>query len=408
MSDEALIPQELTPEVKINDEIAGALAKVNITETVIAGLKEKYLPLTIGGQEDKEGYLAVQEARKECKRWRVLAKNTCKKGREDAIAIQNAWIKKEKDVTGRIGEVEDHLEKQETAWEQERDRIKAEAKARQEQQFAARLVELTKMGGEFTGTHFKVGDDEFEAVLVREVDDEIYQSTILPPFKAAWEAAERQRIEQERIEAEAKAKAEAERIEFERKQKEQEEKEAALKAEADRIAALKQEQEEAEARRIAAEERVKFEYRLQQLTGYNYNGFTVSFEGNIVGNMADILNIPEDEFKALVQTHNDDLAARKQREEEERKRKAEQDKEAAIAKALQEERDRQAKAKAEADEAERLQLIKNQEELDKASDKQKWGHITSILQGIQWPEFKSGQYRNKANTLREYINHAIK
>lgn len=70
-----------------------ALAKENVTAQVIAKLKADYSGLTIKGLDDKEGFEAVEKARKECKSIRVLATKICKAGREEAVKIQKDWIK---------------------------------------------------------------------------------------------------------------------------------------------------------------------------------------------------------------------------------------------------------------------------------------------------------------------------
>jgi hypothetical protein len=84
------------------NQIENALASENITAQVIAKLKENYFDLKINGLSDKEGFKAVEIARKECKTIRVLASKICKKGREDAIQIQKDWINKEKEP-GKCG-----------------------------------------------------------------------------------------------------------------------------------------------------------------------------------------------------------------------------------------------------------------------------------------------------------------
>ena len=99
-----------------------ALAEQNVTAQVIAKLKADYSGLTINGIDDKEGFEAVEKARKECKAIRILAEKICKSGREEAVKIQKDWIAKEKEVVGQIEEVE-------LALKGESDRIKEEEKA---------------------------------------------------------------------------------------------------------------------------------------------------------------------------------------------------------------------------------------------------------------------------------------
>jgi len=62
------------------DPIKKELAKENITDQLISKLKQDYLPLKINGVEDKQGYVAVSNARKEVKRWRGIAQKICDAG----------------------------------------------------------------------------------------------------------------------------------------------------------------------------------------------------------------------------------------------------------------------------------------------------------------------------------------
>jgi len=95
--------------------ITTELAKQNITEQVIAKLKKDFMPLKINNIDDREGYKKVHDARIQCRDVRITAEKICKKGREDAIKEQKAWIAKEKEVVAQISEVEQYLKKQEDA-----------------------------------------------------------------------------------------------------------------------------------------------------------------------------------------------------------------------------------------------------------------------------------------------------
>ena len=99
-------------------KITTALAQENVTETVIAKLKE-YKKLTIIDLDDQEGYAKIVTARKECKRIRNLAEKICKRGREDAIKEQKEWVAKEKEITGQIQDVETCLADREVWFEME-------------------------------------------------------------------------------------------------------------------------------------------------------------------------------------------------------------------------------------------------------------------------------------------------
>lgn len=226
--------QQLAP---IEEKMTQELVKANVTEAVISTLRERYLPLKIAGLEDKETYLLVKEGRKECKSLRVMAKKICTNGREEATAIQKAWIAKEKEVTGKIAEVEDYLEAQEKEYEAGIAAEKEARKRKQEEQLILRQQELTSIGVLYADGNFSLGDVSFELSAIKESDNDIWNETIWPLYKQAYEAIEADRIEQERVRKEMDAELKREKGEYERKRKELEEKEAELKREAERQAA---------------------------------------------------------------------------------------------------------------------------------------------------------------------------
>jgi len=125
-------------------EIVTALAKENVTDAVLARFKQNYLPLKINGISDKEGYEKVKLARKECKDTRVATVKICKKGREDSIKIQRAWIAKENEITSQIKPVEDHLQTLEDWFDTET--AKAKLLVLRTQQLPIRKAELVKAG----------------------------------------------------------------------------------------------------------------------------------------------------------------------------------------------------------------------------------------------------------------------
>lgn len=220
----------------IEEQISQELVKANVTEAIIADLKERLLPLKIAGIEDKETYLIVQAGRKECKALRVAAKKICTNGREQAVAISKAWIAKEKEVTGRISEVEDYLEKQEVEYEAEVAKEKEARKRKQEEQFIMRQQELSAMGVLYADGSFSIGEVSFEFSLVKESEEDIWKETILPKFKAEYEKVEADRIAQEKIKSDKELWMQRENERLERARQLLEEKEAELKKEAERQA----------------------------------------------------------------------------------------------------------------------------------------------------------------------------
>jgi len=199
-------PTEVSP-------IETALAEQNVTAQVIAKLKADYSGLTINGIDDKEGFKAVEDARKECKAIRVLATKICKAGREEAVKIQKDWIAKEKEVVSAIEEVENALEA-------ESNRIKEEEKAilfraAQEAKLPMRKEKLLSIG-------ITVDDSE-----LLKLDD----AQFLQLFNEFYETHLNEKAEKQRKEEEARQAAE--------KQKEAELKAEKLKVHNERKEALK-------------------------------------------------------------------------------------------------------------------------------------------------------------------------
>lgn len=456
-----VLKAELLPlETKIENE----LVKQNVTEKLIAKLKADYMPLTIAGQHDREGYEAVVVARKDCKRWRILAKNICENGRESAIAEQKLWIAKQKDVTDKISEVEDHLEQQEKDFEAERDRIKAEKKRQQEAAFLSRSVELTKMGASFDGTSFTLEDVSYEAVLLREADEVVY-ATMFAKYKAIFDSRAKAEAELQQSRAEAEAKLEAERAEFERLKEEQRVQAGALLAESQRLAALKEETERTARNQLQSK-------RLNELLPFNSYGADVD--------MATLWSLDEDIYQSVLNAKKQEFAqkeeariaaekAKQEREEKQNKRinqlyelglkfdfssntfinfdvfissldittysdekwtetinkvtaHIEQYKAEEIRKQNEEaEQKLQASlAQARAEEVEKARIQQEQELLEKqrieaekeeklaqANDKDKWSHYLSYLKAAPNLELKSPQYRKKAQIANQKIEEIV-
>lgn len=374
--------------ISIETVITTELEKANITKAIIAGLKEKYLPLKINGQDDREGYNAVKEARKDCKSWRIRAEKICKKGREDAVSIQKAWVAKEKEVAGEIGEIEDYLEKQEKEYDAEKERIKAELKAKHDRQFASRTVELTKMGAAFDGTNFTLEDVSYEAVLIREADDDVYSEVILPKFKVIFNRAEEVRLAELRAKEEAELQQRAEREEFERQQQKlREEQEALLKQqqEAERIKREEEEKKQkAERDRISALQN----QRLTELLPFNPTGEGVD--------MATLWQLSESDYNSILEAKKISF----KKEQDEKRRLLEEQ-------AAAKERERIAEEQRQLELKKQQEEQKKAEELEKASDKEKWSAFITELQKVQLPTVTGNYFKGKLKSAREKINEII-
>lgn len=290
--------------VPVEEQISQELVKANVTEAIIASLKEKYLPLRINGTEDKETYLLVKDARKECKALRVMAEKICKKGREEAVAIQKAWVKKEKEVTDKIGEVEDYLEKQEKDFESAVAKEKEEKKRRQDEQFILRQQVLSGMGVLYADGHFTIGDVSFEMSLIKECDDDLWVNDIKPVFEEEYNKVEAERIEQERLKQEREAEIKRQQEELERKQKEMEGKEAEMKRQQDALNAQ------------------KIDTRVGQLKEVHWEGDCVMDDYNpryVVASKIELLELNDHDWTIVVDHHNAGVDERKAAEAEEKR-----------------------------------------------------------------------------------------
>lgn len=428
----------------VDEVISNELVKANVTDTLIASLKERYMPLRIAGIDDKETYQLVKEGRKEAKKWRVAAEKICKAGREEANKISKAWVAKEKEVTDQISEVEDYLEKQEKEYEAAVAKDKEERKRKQDEQLIVRQQVLTKMGVLYADGKFALGEVEFEMSLVKECEQDIWEESILPKFKAEYEKIEAERIEQDRIKQEREAELKRQQEEMLRKEKELADREAALKkAEEERV---KKENEEATLKAAAAkaEREAKEKARMDQLTAF---GLRFDFNDNHFKGydcfvpMLDLRCDDDEKWAKNIKVLGEHIASKKEELEQKRLAEIEAQKEVerkrtlgvtrfqtikaydytnkstdVLANATDEEWEylheevkieydlnQKKKWEAEQEEKRKLEEIKKQQDMEQAKDKEKWEEILRKVNDIEVYEMRSSQYRKKAMILREKL-----
>lgn len=236
LTKEGYLPQEISEPA---DPISQELIKANITDILITRAKEKGLKLKINGVEDRAGYREADEHRKYCKKMRNLAVDICKKGRENAIQVQKAWVAKEKEVAGQFREVEEYLEAQLEAIDLEKERIKKEAEAKELKRLEDMVDETRSLGA------------NLPLSVLKTMTDGQYQS-LLAELRA--NEAERIRKEQEEKEAQELELA-RQRQEDEERQKAMDELREKLEAEARELERQKAElaQREAEAAQAKAD-----------------------------------------------------------------------------------------------------------------------------------------------------------
>lgn len=342
-------------ELSLEKVIETKLVQANVTDMVLTELKEKYGNLKLKALDDKESYLELKAAAKVCAKVRTLAVKICKDGREEAVKAQKEWIKKEKEVVGKVAEVEDALDAEVALYDAEVERIATEEKNRQEEAYINRQAVLTKMGATYTNGSFELGDASFEANLIKGASQNIWDEDIVPKFALEYEKIEAVRIAEQKKKAEEEAaiKAEQEKLkaeqeafrlqqeEFNRKQAE------VLRLENEKIAAAKREQDRIE--REAEFERMKI----------------AAAEAAEAKRIADI-----------------ELAVKKEKERQE-------------VEALR------------AEEKRREDEFRKAEQLAQSSDKVKWEEFISQVKEMKTFEMRSGQYRRKMQVAKEKLEEIL-
>jgi hypothetical protein len=174
------------------------LVKYSVTDEALAQYRKEFLPLTVKGLDDLEGYEKVREARLFIKGERVSVERRRGELKEDSLRYGRAVDAEAKRITEAILEVENHLIAEQKKIDDQVARIKFEKEQREK--LPERQAQLVELGAQLTEAELLTLDDvAFAEVL-----------NVLTAKKL-----EQQRVEQE--ERERVLRAEAERIEAEKK-----------------------------------------------------------------------------------------------------------------------------------------------------------------------------------------------
>jgi len=372
----------------LESKIEQDLVAYNVTDAVLSSLKEKFSGLKLKSLDDKESYLEIKEAARECSKVRNLIVKCCKAGREDAVKIQKLWVAKEKEVVAKVTEVEAPLDAEISRFQAEVERLANAEKLRQEEAYMQRTQALTKMSALYSDGCFVLGDFSIEGNLVKESSEDVWKEEILPRFTEEYQKAEADRIEETRKKAEHEAEIKRQQDDLLKQKREFEEQQAEFKKQQDTIA-------EEERKKIQSEEREKEKQRnelqnkrLTELLPFNPTGSGV--------NMATLWNMAESDFAVLLVEKKNEF----KKAQEENKRAIEEQ-------AAQRERDRIA-------EEQRVMELKRQqeeqlkaEELNKSADKVKFADLISHFEIIKVPGMRSGQYRKKVAIIREKLEEIL-
>jgi hypothetical protein len=308
-------------EISKPDMIQVAVAELTkqATDAAIAELSKKYLSLKINGLNDEKGFKDVHAARMDVRNRRIAVEKKRKELKEDALKFGKAVDAEAKRITGLLAPIEEHLEAEESAVENEKKRIKEEQERKEQERIQARFNRLFEYGCRFDGKDFSIHGFVIPQSLAKSANDEQY-ADICAEIEKRIEAenariAEEERLRKEEEERLAKVReeqeAEARRLaEIARKQKEEEERiraeqeESARKLQEEREA-LEREKREIEERKSREEAEKKRQEELEQArkeaTAKARNemllaiGFQYPFD--------DLGDMPDDQWSAMYGEH---------------------------------------------------------------------------------------------------------
>lgn len=432
------------------------LVKLNPYKVKANELYEKYKHLETKEITNREEYDEVKEAEKELG---TIRKDT-EKDRKVYVKPFNTIVDnindEAKEITAITDKLEPVLKKKRKDWEDKEAEKKEAEKRAKELKYANRIAELTKMGVLLDGSDFVLDDVAYEAALIKDADDDIYQS-MFDAFKAKFDVleverkaeADRKAAEQKELDDLRKQKAEME--EFKRQKEENlfqsrllqlpkmtyrdgklydddtdintdintnipiYSRETLMEASIEKFDEIvkgrlklleerrvyreqeEKEKQEAIKKEQERQERIKKRRELVSTLGlvYSYQEMSYVLEGVSISE-EQIGHWDEKEFEGLVDlaaTEVGKINARKQKEREDAIKAAEKKAaDAALAK------------KAEDD---RIAEEKRKEELAAASDKDKWDDFMRQLNTISYPEMKSNKYKGKLKLAKEKIETII-
>lgn len=375
-------------ELSLEKVIETKLVQNNVTERVLSELKEKYGGLRLKALDDKESYLELKTAAKDCAKIRNLTTKVCKAGREDAVKVQKMWVAEEKRVIARISEVETPLDAEIAKYDAEVERKINEEKERQEAAYINRQATLTKMGATYSDGSFVLGEASYEANLIKASSDDVWEEAIVPSFRAEYEKIEAVRIEEQKRKDEAEAEIKRQQAELLKQQEELRAAQAEMqrqKEEAERVEKEKAYKEQLEKERAQHELQTK---RFNKMFPYNPTGADMD--------MNTLWALAESDFEAKLEEKKKSFEKSKAEKEAAAEAKRLQDIEDAKALALKQEQERIA-----AEEA------KRQSELEAAKDRDKWSAFIDAVKAIETFDMRSGQYRRKMQIAKEKIEEIL-
>lgn len=418
---EVLDNQPASPEVvAILDKEVARLSKFEVRAKELTA---KYSALTINGVEDKDGYDEVKSARSELRSLRISTEAEKKAAKSPYLMICSSIEEKSKFILSTIQPFELKFQGMIDKVDEEKERIKAEKKRKQDEQLIQRQQQLTALGAVYMEGMFVLEDVSFEASAIRECDDQIFEEDIKPKFQFIFN-----RKEYERKLKEENERKERERLAEEQKKLEQQREELARQQrDLERQQQEQRDKEEEERKKIIKSRSVQLES-----LGMKFSTFTGNyiFETFSISGSPDTFLVSDDEWDKLInyakQSIND---IEKEREalrlfvlrEEQKKRHIQSIGTARVnflktigstgysideLGAMEEkEWDAFFADKKQQVELQQRQMeeLKEKQRVELMKDKEKWGEIVKHLNATPLHEMRSSQYRKKMSEVRDFL-----
>jgi hypothetical protein len=208
------------------------LVKAGITEEALSELRQNAEQWMKPVHSEKELDELQKNVITPLVKMRTKIERICKKGREEANMIRNAWIANEKTYTGMVRQIEDPLVKYKDDFRAEQERIKKEEEAEAQRQLQARYAALEAVGcirraaSGIEPERYVIGSVTITLDQINSCDYDTWNNLVRSAEIVAAEEREKKeaeeraaREEQERIQAEQeRLRIEAQRLEKEKQE----------------------------------------------------------------------------------------------------------------------------------------------------------------------------------------------
>lgn len=397
----------LTPEVEVMElesSINTALIKANITDQVLAELKQRHGKVRLKSIEDKESYLECKASSKEIRKIEIAAEKICEVGRAEAIKVQRLWISKQKELLAKTAEIKDPIDADIKKFEDEVERKEIIIAQLREETYMNRQATLLKMGAIYSNGNLELNHISYEVGLIKESDNEMWEGIILPKYRKVYEEIEAGKVEEENKRKQEFEKQKKEREEFELQQKAFREQQEAfskqqreLNASIDEQARQQRMEQERKESEIRASKDARNNSRIDQLIslGLNYNSqySAMMFKDINIDIMTELKLWNDTEWNEAIAKITPIIAERKKEEEEKLAAIIEQQKQDAIKKALADEEIKK-----------QQQAQKKLDDLAIANDQVKYQDVVKYLKNTPTHVMKSPTYKGKMNIIADFIN----